>query len=113
MAGGIRGIRILLHARAQTGVDALNRPVYADDPVYVDDVLVAPLSSQEQAETLDLTGKKVVYNLAIPKGDEHEWENTTVEFFGKTWEVVNYVTEGIEENIPLRWNKKVQVARSE
>lgn len=113
MAGAIKGITVVLHSRTKTGEDAFNRPEYKDVDISVANVLVAPLSSQEQAEILDLTGKRVDYNLAIPKGDSNDWEGCTVEFFGKTWEVVNFVTEGIEENIPLKWNKKVQVARCE
>lgn len=113
MADAIKGITVTLHSRTETGKDAFNRPVYKETDVSVANVLVAPLSSQERAETLDLTGKRVDYNLAIPKGDNNVWEGATVEFFGVTWEVVNFVTEGIEANIPLKWNKKVQVARCE
>lgn len=113
MADAIKGITVTLHGRTKVGKDAFNRPIYGEMNVNVDNVLVAPLSSQERVETLDLTGKRVDYNLAIPKGDNNDWEGCTVEFFGKTWEVVNFVTEGIEANIPLKWNKKVQVTRCE
>ena len=43
----------------------------------------------------------------------HDWTDTKVEFFGKTWKTVGEPVEGIEENIPLRWNKKVVVERYE
>ena len=109
----MKGITVTLHSKTASGVDEFNRPIYTEEAVSVADVLVSPASSQEQAETLNLMGKKIVYTLAIPKGDEHEWENAKVSFFGRTWEVVNFVTQGIEENIPLRWNKQVQVARCE
>ena len=109
----MKGITVTLHSKTESGVDAFNRPTYSVTDVSVADVLVAPASSQEQAETLNLTGKRVVYTLAIPKGDTNIWENAKVSFFGETWEVISFVTEGIEENIPLRWNKQVQVARCE
>lgn len=109
----MKGITVTLYSKTTSQSDEFNRPIYTEEAVSVGDVLVAPASSQEQVETLNLTGKKVVYNLAIPKGDENDWENATVEFFGQKWEVVNFVTEGIEANIPLRWNKQVQVARCE
>lgn len=34
-------------------------------------------------------------------------------FFGADWKVIAIPTEGIEELIPLDWNKKVQVERYE
>ena len=61
----------------------------------------------------DLQGKREVYQLAIPKGDTHEWRNRKVEFFGKTFRTVNIPEEGIEDLIPLDWNKKVKVERYE
>lgn len=105
----IKGIPITLHEVTQTGVDGFNRPIYTETPVTVNDVLVAPLSDEEILETQNLTGKKAVYQMAIPKGDTHDWENRRVSFFGKDWRVIGHPTEGIEANIPLRWNKKVKV----
>lgn len=72
-------------------------------------MLVAPVSSDEVLSTVNLTGKTAVYQLAIPKGDTHEWENRRVSFFGADWRVIGKPVEGIEENVPLRWNKKVKV----
>ena len=59
------------------------------------------------------TGRKAVYTLAIPKGDTHEWEDQKVIFFGKEWRVFGAELEGIEDLIPLDWNKKVYVERYE
>lgn len=49
------------------------------------------------------------YTMAIPKGDTHEWTNRVIEFFGRRWRTVGYPEQGIEENIPLAWHKKVRV----
>lgn len=49
------------------------------------------------------------YTLAIPKGDTNDWTNRLVEFFGRKWRTVGYPEQGIEENIPLAWHKKVRV----
>lgn len=107
----IKGRTIILLAKTQTGVDAFNRPVYTETPTEVENVLIAPLSDQEVLETLNLTGRKAVYQLGIPKGDSHEWENQRVQFFGETWSVIGIPTEGQDELIPLEWNKKVKVER--
>jgi len=104
-------ITVKLSTRTQTGVDAFNRPVYEEQFIDVPGVLVSPLSSEEILDELNLTGKKAVYQLAIPKGDTHEWEDQRVQFFGETWHVIGFPTEGIEGNIPLSWNKKVKVER--
>ncbi|HHJ8372345.1 hypothetical protein [Streptococcus pyogenes] len=55
----------------------------------------------------------VVYTLAIPKGDNHDWGDKEVRFFGEKWRTVGLALEGIEELIPLEWNKKVMVERYE
>lgn len=107
----LKGRTITLLRRQQTGVDAFNRPTYTETPVQVENVLIAPLSDQEVLDTLNLTGRKAVYQLGIPKGDTNDWENQRVQFFGETWQVIGIPLEGQEELIPLGWNKKVKVER--
>ena len=106
----IKGITVKVAVKTATGtVDGFNRAVYTSELVDVDNVLVAPLSDAEILETLNLTGKRAVYQLGIPKGDTHDWENTEVQFFGETFRTIGKPTMGIEANIPLEWNKKVKV----
>jgi hypothetical protein len=82
--------------------------------VTVENVLVAPLSDEERATDLNLTGRRAVYHLGIPKGDTHNWEaGTLVQFFGQTFRIIGEPVEGIEAMIPLSWNKKVKVERAE
>lgn len=107
----MKGITVILYEKTQIGVDELNKPIYEETPTQIENVLVAPVSSQEAQEITDLTGKQVSYNLAIPKGDMHVWEDRKVEFFGAVWHTVGFSTEGIEHLIPLSWNKKVMVER--
>ena len=107
------GITVILFDRTQTGTDPLNHPIYTETPVPVANVLVAPLSDSEILETYNLTGRKAVYQMGIPKGDTHEWENAIVEFWGERWKVFGIPTQGIEANIPLSWHKKVRCERYE
>lgn len=110
----IRGITITLYDLTQTGTDPLNKPIYAETPVQIGNVLVAPVSSTEQLETFSLTGRRAIYQLGIPKGDTHDWTaGKRVSFFGADWRIIGIPTEGIESMIPLDWNKKVQVERYE
>jgi len=92
-------------------VDPFGAPVVKDVEILVDNVLVAPALSDDVINQLNLTGKKAVYTLGIPKGDTHDWEDKEVEFFGQRWRTFGFVTEGIDDLIPLSWNKKVMVER--
>lgn len=107
------GITVTLYEVVQTGEDAFNQAIYKETPVEVDNVLVTPSSASEILDTVNLYGKKAVYTLAIPKGDTHDWEDRRVDFFGKSWRVFGIPSEGIDDLIPLDWNKKVTVERYE
>lgn len=107
----IRGITVTLYERKETGTDEFNHPIYTETEYQVENVLVAPATITEILDTLNLTGKKAVYNIAIPKGDSHTWEDNRVDFFGESWRVIGLPQRGIEENIPLDWNEKWMVER--
>lgn len=109
----IQGITITLIDQVETGKDPLGNPIVEDKPVKVSNILVAPASADDITNQLNLTGRKAIYTLAIPKGDTHDWENKPVEFFGQRWKVFGIPLEGIDELIPLDWNKKVMVERYE
>lgn len=109
----MKGITVILYEETQTGEDSFHSAVYSETPVEVHDVLAAPASSSEVVDSVNMYGKKAVYTLAIPKGDTHDWENKKIEFFGRVWKSFGIPTEGIDANIPLRWNKKVMVERYE
>src|SRR5699024_9430017 len=107
----IKGVTVTLINKKEVGRDPFDKPIYEDVPVEVDNVLVTPTSTDDITNQLELTGKKAVYTLAIPKGDNNNWEDTEVLFFNQRWRTFGFVTEGIEHLIPLDWNKKVMVER--
>lgn len=107
----LKGITVTLYTKTLTSTDGFGDPVYTETATSVKDVLVYPSSSTEILETINLYGKKAVYTLAIPKGDTNDWNDCRVSFFGEDWRTFGIPTEGIEDNIPLRWNKKVMVER--
>lgn len=109
----MRGVTVGLHVRTQTGTDALNNPVYSDKVVSVDNVLVGEPSADEIAGTISLYNKQMQYVLGIPKGDTHNWKDTEVDIFGRTFRTFGDVIEGIEANVPTPWHKKVRVERCE
>ncbi|MDO5016541.1 MAG: hypothetical protein Q4E09_06000 [Eubacteriales bacterium] len=109
----IKGITVTLITKIDTGKDALGNPISKEVRIPVDNVLVSPTNTEEILNSLNLYGKKVTYTLAIPKDDSHDWEDAEVEFFDERWQTLGIPLEGIEEMIPLDWNKKVMVTRCE
>lgn len=113
MESMIKGIRVILYEKSILGRDGFGHPVYTEIPVVVENVLVAPASTTEILDTLNLTGKKAVYNIAIPKEDNHTWQDCRVDFFDQSWKVIGLPQMGIAENIPGPWNQKWMVERYE
>lgn len=107
----IKGITVTLHVLTEAGVDGFNQPVYTEETIDVDNVLVGEPSTDDVLSELQLNGKRLAYTLAIPKGDTNDWTDTMVEFFDETFHTYGDVTQGIEDNIPGLWNKKVKVER--
>lgn len=105
----LKGVTVTLLIKEEGEKDEFNHPTVIENAVEVENVLVSPVSSDDVLNTTSLDGRKIVYTLAIPKGDENTWENANVEFYGRKWRVVGIPLMGIEENIPLGWNKKVTV----
>ena len=111
--GKIHGIPITLIDKQTVSTDPFGSPVVKDVEITIDNVIVAPATTEDVTSQMSLTGKKISYTIGIPKGDMHDWENKEVRFFGKRWRTVGIPLEGIEELIPLEWNKKVMVERYE
>lgn len=111
MSTHIKGMPVTLFERTQTGTDEFNRPVYSESPVVVENVLVGEPTTDDITNDLQVYGKRLAYTLAIPKGDTHVWTDVHVEFWGQVFRTYGASTQGIEDNIPLDWNKKVKVER--
>ena len=109
----IHGMTVRLWVKTLTSTDGFGEPLYSWSYEDVEDVLVSPDGSEEHRTDLDLKGKSIAYVLGIPKGDSHDWQDTIVEFFGEKFQTVGIPEMGIEENVPLRWHKKVKCVRYE
>lgn len=107
----LNGIPVTLYERVQTDTDEFNAPIYTEKAVLVQNVLPCPVSTQDIVEGLQLYGKRAEYELCIPKGDSHCWEDRTVEFFGQKWRTFGIVLEWLEDLTPGPWNRKVKVER--
>lgn len=109
----IQGMTVTLWNKTQTGVDGFGNPVYTWESKTVDNVLVGQPTAEERINELNLTGRMIAYTLGIPKGNEDDWENQIVEFFGHRFRTFGIPEQGIEANIPLSWHKKVKCERYE
>lgn len=106
----MKGITVTLYEQIESGVDALNHPVYTERPVRVENVLVAPVGASEVLEIYSLTGRRAEYQLGVPKGDMHNWKaGSKVWFFNHAWRIIAMPEEGIDHLIPLSWNAKIRV----
>ena len=90
----IKGITVKLYERTATGTDPFGH-------------------TTEVLDVLNITGKKAVYDIAIPKGDDHTWKDARVDFFGESWRVIGLPKQGIDENVPGKWNQRWMVERYE
>jgi hypothetical protein len=109
----IHGATVTLHVKTQTGTDAFGAPVYTETAETVENVLIAQPSGDDITNELNLTGRRIDYILGIPKGDGHEWENVRVEFFGRMFQTFGAIEQGIEDNVPGPWHKKIRCMRAD
>ncbi len=114
----IHGTTVRLYKREQTGTDNIGNPEYIYvNYVDVPDCLVGQPSPQERVDELNMSGRMIEYVIGVPKGDMNDWFNTLVQFSlgGEchTYRTFGIPELGIEENIPLRWHKKVKCERYE
>lgn len=107
----LKGIKVILVDKVEVGKDPFGAPIVEDRQIEVENVLISPTSSDDILSHHSLNGKKAVYTLAIPKSDTNDWEDKEVLFFGERWRTFGIPLQGIEELIPLDWNKKVTVER--
>lgn len=111
--GKLKGIEVVLIDEVSEGHDPFGAELSKEIEIIIPNVLVAPSSADDVTNSISVYGRKAVYTLGIPKEDTHIWENKKVRFFGETWRVFGIPLKGIDELIPLKWNKKVMVERYE
>ena len=107
----MKGVTVTLHVRTQTGNDSFGNPTFTDSAKTVANVLIGQPTTEEIASSIELYGKKIEYMLGIPKGNTDDWEDTVVEFWGHSYRTFGFTIQGIEENIPTPWHRKVRVER--
>lgn len=105
----LKTVTVQLLQKIKKGVDPFGADIFQDDWVDVSGVLIGEPTTDDIITDMNLYGKHLAYTLAIPKGDDHKWTDTQVRFWGSVFKTYGAPTQGIDGNIPLKWNKKVKV----
>lgn len=110
----ITGESIKVKVRTEIGTDDFGMPTYSDEWATVNNVLVCQPSSSDIEDAVTMYGAKVVYTLCLPKGDSNDWRDTEVELPNRgIFHTIGDVIEYTEANVPLDWNRKVNLERTE
>ena len=107
----MKGTTVQLVVNTTTSYDPFGAPIEQETLVDIADVLVGQPSESEVTGVMERYGKRVVYTLGIPKGDDHNWFDTYVYIWGGKYRTIGYPITGEQANIPLRWGKNVMVER--
>lgn len=107
----MKGITVILYEKIEAGTDSLHNPIYDEHPITVENVLIGQPTTEEIIDSNRLYGKRLEFVLGLPKGETHQWEDSRVDFLGRSFRAFGSVVEGIEENVPTPWHKKVMVER--
>lgn len=105
----IKGTSVVLFTTIPGDKDPFGRTEYRTEPVEVENVLISPTSESEILDTLNLTGRRAIYTLGIPKNDTHDWVDKDVEFWGQRFHTIGMPISGMDKLVPLDWNMKVRV----
>lgn len=110
----MKTIDVILYTLQDTGYkDKTNRPIMRETPVTVKNVLFFPISSDDVTNETNLSGKKELYNVSIPKGDTNNWIDAKVDINGIMYQTVGTPLVGIEANIPGKYKGYIKVERYE
>lgn len=107
----IKGMTVQYIVQTQIGTDPFGAPIYSETAEDVNDVLVGQPTTDDVTTTVSLYGKRVELVLGIPRTDTHEWVDAVVQIRGERYRTIGYPMRGVDENVPLRWNRNVKVER--
>lgn len=111
----IRGETVILMDKVQTGVDPMGSPIYEEQEIPVDNVLVGNPAADPVIENDDMNGRRCAYVLGIPKKDAHDWRDKVVYIHGQRFRTYGPPLIQTEANLPKRlpWNAQIKVERYE
>lgn len=101
------GQTVSLLVKEPSWEDPFGNPTYIESWVDVDNVVLGNVATSDSIDIVNVTGKRIAYDLCIPKGDTHEWTDTDVIINGRKYRTVGITREFVDP--PLYWNKRIVV----
>lgn len=107
----IRGIPIILYEETVTGQDDFGRDIVETVATEIPNVVIGQPSSEDVLTEVNISGKQIVYNLALPADDNHDWVNKVVEFYGHKWRTIGIPDQFMDGfmGATFPWNKRIRV----
>lgn len=105
----IKGETVILIEKIKNGTDAFGAPIFTENEVEIKDVLIGNPSTDAIINELQLYGKRLIFVLGIPKGDNHNWQDTIVVIRGERFKTYGFPLTQTAANVPGRWNTQVKV----
>lgn len=100
---------IQIKTRTQTGKDALNHPTYAEEWEDVSGCVVGSPSTEDIENEMNLSGKRIAYEVFLPNEDTHPWAGASVRIKGKEYRVIGDVKESFVSFSHIPCNKLISV----
>lgn len=100
---------IQVKVRTQTGVDELNRPKYEDVWEDVPGCVVGSPSSEDIESEMNLSGKRIAYEIFLPNDDAHTWAGSEVKIKDRPFRVIGDVKESFVSFSHIPCNKLISV----
>lgn len=100
---------IQIKTRTQTGKDALNHPIYSETWEDVSGCVVGSPSSEDIESEMNLSGKRIAYEVLIPNDDTHTWAGSEVKINDKPYRVIGDVKESFVSFSHIPCNKLISV----
>lgn len=105
----MRGERVTVIRRVESGRDRFNDPIVDDLEETVDDVLVAPGELADNIDSVRPDGTYATYTLMFPKTYAGQLESCDIMVRGNRYGVIGHPDRFAEDNCPTRWNMTVRV----
>lgn len=106
---GLNQTTIKVKIRTQTGTDKLNRPIYEEAWEDVSGCVVGSPSSEDIESEMNLSGKRIAYEILLPSDDSHTWPGASVMIKDKEYRVIGDVRESFISFSHIPCNKLISV----
>lgn len=100
---------IKVKTRTQTGTDELNRPIYEEAWEEIPRCVVGSPTSADIESEMNLSGKRIAYEVFLPNDDAHMWSGASVMIKDKEYRVIGDVRESFISFSHIPCNKLISV----